>query len=57
MQDGNPLAFGTYTSSSGILGSAGNSLISGAGALSVIPEPTTVLLGGLGMLLLLRRRR
>jgi uncharacterized protein (TIGR03382 family) len=34
-----------------------NSYTHSASALSVIPEPSTVMLGGLGVLALLRRRR
>lgn len=52
-----PVAFGTYNSTSGLLDSGGNNLISGNGSITVIPEPSAALLGGFGMLLLLRRRR
>lgn len=55
--DGNPLAAGTYDSSSGLLDLGGNNLISGNGSITVVPEPAAALLGSLGLLALFRRRR
>ena len=54
--DGQRVSNGTYDASSGLLDSTGANLISGAGSITVIPEPSAALLGGLGALLLLRRR-
>jgi len=53
----NQLDAGTYTASqlNGLFGS-GSQFI-GSSTLTVIPEPTAALLGSLGMLILLRRRR
>jgi len=53
--DGNPVTAGDYTGS----GTTGTqvSWLSGTGVLTIVPEPSSALLGGLGFLLLLRRRR
>jgi hypothetical protein len=55
--NGTPVAAGTYNSTSGLLDSGGNNLISGLGSVTVIPEPSTALLSAFGILALLRRRR
>lgn len=55
--DGVALSAGTYDSTSGLLDTGGNNLISGTGSITVIPEPSAALLGSLGLLALLRRRR
>ncbi len=54
-------SLGLFTGDSGIWSLEDNGTIwefsESTGVLTVIPEPTTALLGGLGMLLLMRRRR
>jgi len=55
--NGTPVTAGTYSASSGLLDSGGNNLISGLGSITIVPEPSAALLGGIGALLLLRRRR
>lgn len=47
--DGSTLAAGTYTSS--------ETWLDGTGTLTVVPEPSVALLSGLGLLMLLRRRK
>jgi MYXO-CTERM domain-containing protein len=51
-----PLATGTYTASE-LNGLFGSGRFTGTSTLTVIPEPGAALLGGLGILALLRRRR
>lgn len=53
----NNLAPGTYSSSDLDTAFGTSGRFTGAGSLTVVPEPTAALLGGLGSLLLLRRRR
>jgi MYXO-CTERM domain-containing protein len=51
-----PLATGTYTASE-LNTLFGSGRFTGGSTLTVIPEPSAALLGGLGLLVLLRRRR
>jgi len=55
--NGNPLSAGTYDAAelNSLFGN-GAQFIDGGGSLTVVPEPGATVLGGLGMLALLRRR-